>query len=58
MGLHKMKNILEFDINDKRIQFLASTDSKLHYLIKYIGNVDLEIEANGFACIVKYIVGQ
>ena len=58
MGLHKMKKILEFDINDKRIQFLASTDSKLHYLIKYIGNVDLEIEANGFACIVKYIVGQ
>lgn len=53
-----MKNILEFNINDKEIQFLINTDEKLGYLIKYIGNVKLELEKDGFQCIVKYVIGQ
>lgn len=53
-----MKTLLEFRLDDDRVRFLVSTDEKLARLISYIGSVDLEIENDGFQCIVKYIIGQ
>lgn len=53
-----MKTLLEFKSDDERVRFLAGTDCKLATLITCIGDVDLEIEKDGFRCIVKYIVGQ
>lgn len=53
-----MINSLAFKLCDERVQFLVTTDDKLARLIAYIGDVNLEIESDGFQCIVKYIVGQ
>lgn len=53
-----MKTLLEFKLDDERVRFLAGTDDKLAKLITCIGDTDLEIEKDGFRCIVKYIVGQ
>lgn len=53
-----MKTSLEFKLYDERVQSLITTDDKLARLIGYIGNVDLEVENDGFQCIVKYIIGQ
>ena len=47
-----------FNFDDKRVQYLITTDEKLKKLIKRIGNVELEVESNGFRCLVKYIIGQ
>ena len=53
-----MRTLLEFKLSDERVRFLVSTDTKLAKLITYIGDADLEIEKDGFQCIVKYIIGQ
>lgn len=49
---------MEFKLDEERVQFLVRTDKKLAKLITCIGDVNLEVEEDGFQCIVKYIVGQ
>lgn len=56
--MNSMKTLLEFKLDDERVQFLVGTDDKLAKLITCIGDADLEIEQDGFRCIVKYIIGQ
>ena len=47
-----------YDVSDKRVQYLIRTDKRLGALIKYIGNIELCIERDGFSCLMKYIIGQ
>lgn len=49
---------INYDLSDKRVQYLIESDLKLGKLIKHIGNVEPTIEKDGFKCLVKYIVGQ
>ena len=49
---------LKYDLNDERVKYLISTDFTFGKLIRYIGTSELEIEKDGFKCIVKYIIGQ
>lgn len=53
-----MKTRLSFKLCDESVQYLINTDDRLAKLITHIGDVDLEIEKDGFQCVVKYIVGQ
>lgn len=53
-----MNTLKTFKMNDDRVKFLICSDDKLSKLITYIGDVELEIEENGFRCIIKYIIGQ
>lgn len=53
-----MEKKLTFNFDDKRVQYLITTDDQLKKLIKRIGNVELEVESDGFRCLVKYIIGQ
>lgn len=53
-----MQKKMKFEFDDDRIQYLISTDHKLSDLVKFIGNVELEVERDGYRCIVKYIIGQ
>lgn len=49
---------VQYDLNDERIQYLIHTDEVLAKLIRHIGTCELAIEKDGFACLVKYIIGQ
>ena len=49
---------LQYDLCDDRVQYLMCADETLGKLIRYIGTCKLEIEEDGFRCLVKYIVGQ
>ena len=53
-----MKQKLKIKLEDERIQHLITTDSTLSELIRVIGDIELEIEKDGYCCIVKYIIGQ
>ena len=50
--------IIDYDLKNPKVQYLLATDEKLAKLINYISYVNLELEEDGFKCIVKYIVGQ
>ena len=50
--------VLKYDLNDYRVQYLIKTDKTLGQLIKHIGTSILEVEPDGFKCITKYIIGQ
>lgn len=50
------KKIYKF--NDGIIQDLAKTDNKVYILIKYIDQVEVELEKDGFKCITNFIIGQ
>ena len=50
--------ILEYNLNNEKVQYLISSDNKLGKLIKFIGSSNLIIETDGFKCLVKYIIGQ
>ncbi len=50
------KKIYKF--NDGIIQDLAKTDNKLYALMKYIDVVEVNIETDGFKCIINSIIGQ
>ncbi len=54
----KVMIYLKYDLNDERVQYLIRTDETLGKLIKHIGTSELDIEKDGFKCLVKYIVGQ
>ncbi|WP_187159434.1 DNA-3-methyladenine glycosylase family protein [Lactobacillus helsingborgensis] len=47
-----------YTLKNKKVQFLISSDVQLGSLIKSVGTAELELEANGFRCLVKYIIGQ
>lgn len=49
---------ITYKIEDDDIKTLMETDQKLKKLIGYIKKSELEIEEDGFKCLVKYIVGQ
>ena len=50
--------ILEYNLNNEKVQYLINSDNKLGKLIKFIGSSELVIEPDGFKCLVKYIIGQ
>ena len=50
--------ILEYNLNNEKVQQLTNSDDKLGKLIKFIGSSELIIEPDGFKCLVKYIIGQ
>ena len=52
-----MKTI-KYDISNEKVKILLSTDKCLKYLIKYIQCTELQLEPDGFRCIIKYIIGQ
>lgn len=47
-----------YTFNDEIIQDLAKTDNKLYALMKYIDVVEVNIEIDGFKCIINSIIGQ
>jgi len=49
---------LHYNLDNEKVQYLLQTDKALNKLIRYIGSSELEIEEDGFKCLVKYIVGQ
>ena len=49
---------LRYDLNDERVKYLISTDERLNRLIRHIYFSELEIEEDGFKCLMKYIIGQ
>lgn len=49
---------LRYDLNDERVKYLTSTDGRLNRLIRHICFSELEIEEDGFKCLMKYIIGQ
>lgn len=51
-------NIITYDLHNPKIVHLMSTDSRLCSLIKLVGSCELQIEEDGFRCLVKYIIGQ
>lgn len=51
-------SIVQYNLNDERIQYLIQTDKILAKLIRCIGTCELQLEENGFICLVKYIIGQ
>ena len=53
-----MGYIISFSVKDPIVQYLMDTDVQLKKLIMLIKTANLQIEPNGFLCIVKYIVGQ
>ena len=50
--------ILEYNLNNEKVQYLINSDDKLGKLIKFIGSSELILETDGFKCLVKYIIGQ
>ena len=50
--------VKKYNLNNKKVQFLISSDEKLGKLIKYIRSCSIPIEDDDFKCIVKYIIGQ
>ena len=51
-------NILEYNLNNEKVQYLINSDKKLGKLIKFIRSSKLILEPDGFKCLVKYIIGQ
>lgn len=51
-------NLLRYDLNNHTVRHLMSTDIRLSQLIEFIGDTELQLEYNGFKCLVKYIIGQ
>ena len=49
---------IKYDICSEKVQYLMSTDIRLHNLIQSVGSCELQLEKDGFKCLVKYIVGQ
>lgn len=47
-----------YDISNKKVQYLMTTDVRLSDLIQTIGSCELHLEKDGFKCLVKYIIGQ
>ena len=47
-----------YDDSLPQVKELMSTDIKLNNLIKYIKSAAIDIEPDGFKCLVKYIIGQ
>lgn len=48
----------KYSLDDVSVQFLVLSDERLGKLIKVIGNSAIELETDGFKCLVKYIIGQ
>ncbi len=48
----------KYDLNNKEVQYLISTDKKLEKLIRYLKSCSIMIEEDDFKCLVKYIIGQ
>lgn len=53
-----MNKVLEFHENSKEIVYLTSQDERLGMLIKFIGNIRLELQTDYFASLCESIVGQ
>lgn len=51
-------DVIKYDLNDKRVQYLMTSDDKLGRLISCIETSELVLEKDGFKCLVKYIIGQ
>lgn len=49
---------LRYGTYDKRVQYLMKSDKQLGKLIQFIGDIELNVEEDGFKCLVKYIIGQ
>lgn len=49
---------LYYDLNDERVKCLTQTDERLGRLIRHICSCELQIEEDGFKCLMKYIIGQ
>lgn len=49
---------LYYSLSDNKMKQLLDVDDKITRLIKYIDEASIELEEDGFKCIVKYIIGQ
>jgi len=53
-----LQEIIHFDLSNKQVCDLLSTDIKLKKIFLYIKTADIIIETDGFQCLTKYIIGQ
>lgn len=49
---------LYYSLSDNKIKQLLDVDDRITRLINYIDEASIELEEDGFKCIVKYIIGQ
>lgn len=49
---------LYYSLSDNKIKQLLYVDDRITRLINYIDEASIELEEDGFKCIVKYIIGQ
>lgn len=47
-----------YNLSNEKVQHLVKNDEKLSLLINHIKSCELNIETDGFKCLVKYIIGQ
>lgn len=52
-----MKKV-KYTLSNEKIKYLMSTNERLSLLINYIGPISVNLEQDGFKCLVQYIIGQ